>query len=668
MPSSKSDPLSRLGIPATLERLNLPRRDISPETAPLMLAETRDRPFSDPAWLFELKLDGYRLLASAQAGTPRLFSRNGNDLSACFPEVTQAIAALPVTSLVIDGEVVALDESGRPSFQRLQQRGKLTRSLDIHQAMVENPVTFYAFDLLGLDGFDLRPLPLSTRKQLLRKLLPPAGPIRYLDHFEGDGELLYQQVLKLGLEGIIGKRADSSYRAGRSPHWVKVRTRMSDDFVVVGFTASKGSRTGFGALLLGQYVDGGLTYTGRAGTGFSDRQLTEVRAALERGRRPSPPCSGPIPKEKGTTWTEPAMVCEVGFTEWTEEGLLRQPVFLRFREDKRPKECVRAAEPAPSNRARGQRSLSRVSEGPEKQAEEASGESRVEFSNLDKVFWPEDGFTKGDLIEYYRSISSWILPYLKDRPVVLTRYPDGITGKSFFQKDAPGFIPDWIRTERIWSEQGQRELDYFVCNDEQSLLYLINLGTIPLHFWGSRTQKIDRPDWCILDLDPKDAPFSYVVEVARAAHALCEDIGLPHFVKTSGSSGLHVMVPLGCQCRYDEARSLGELLARLIVAELPEIATVTRQVTRRAGKVYIDYLQNGAGRLLVAPFSVRPLPGAPVSMPLRWSEVTSTLEIRNFTIENALTRMKKLKQDPGRDVLKLSPDLAAAIGRLQERE
>src|SRR5215204_3467819 len=541
MPSSKSDPFSPLGIRVTLERLNPPRRDISPETAPLMLAESRERPFSDPAWLFELKLDGYRLLASAQAGAPRLFSRNGNDLSSCFPEVTHAIAALPVTSLVIDGEVVALDESGRPSFQRLQQRGKLTHSLDIHQAMVENPVTFYAFDLLALEGFDLRPLPLSTRKQLLRKLLPPAGAIRYLDHFEGDGELLYQQVLKLGLEGIIGKRADSSYRAGRSPHWVKVRTRMSDDFVVVGFTASKGSRTGFGALLLGQYVDGGLTYTGRAGTGFSDRQLTEVRAALERGRRPSPPCSGPIPKEKGTTWTEPAMVCEVEFTEWTDEGLLRQPVFLRFRDDKNPKECLgsgQAGKP-PLERSEGRASGEASPIGPGGGVTPSSARGLdsgfITFTNLDKIFWPEDGFTKGDLIEYYRSISSWLLPYLKDRPVVLTRYPDGITGKSFLQKDAPGFVPEWIRSERIWSEQGQRELDYFVCNDEQSLLYLINLGTIPLHFWGSRTQKIDRPDWCILDLDPKDAPFSYVVEVARAAHALCEDMGLPHFVKTSGS-------------------------------------------------------------------------------------------------------------------------------------
>ena len=660
------------GIRAELERVGASRRNVPAETAPLMLAESRDAPFTDPAWLFELKLDGYRLLASAG---PRLFSRNGNDLSHSFPEVSRAVASLPVNGLVLDGEVVALDEAGRPSFQRLQQRGKLTRSLDIGQAAVENPVTYYAFDLLAAEGFDLRPLPLVVRKRLLRKLLPPAGAIRFLDHFEGDGELLYQQVQKLGLEGIVGKQANSTYRTGRSPCWLKIRTRLSADFVVVGFTASKGLRTGFGALLLAQYVEGALVYSGRAGTGFSDKQLSEVRETLAVSRREGPACGGPIPPEKGITWTEPRMVCEVEFTEWTEERLLRQPVFLHFRHDKSPEECLGSRNP-------GQRGG-----GAEKEAEQATGllgrsenesaESpagrpaapppRFEFSNLDKVFWPEEGYTKGDLIEYYRAISPWILPYLKDRPVVLTRYPDGINGKSFFQKDAPGFVPEWIRTERMWSEQADREIEYFVCNDEAALLYLVNLGTIPLHFWGSRTSKIERPDWCILDLDPKDAPFSQVIEVAQATHALCDDIGLPHFVKTSGSSGLHVMIPLGCQCRYDETRSLGELLARLIVAELPDTATITRQVSRRAGKVYIDYLQNGAGRLLVAPFSARPLPGAPVSMPLRWSEVDGTLDIGSFTIENAVARMKKLNKDPLGEVLTMSPDLAGAIGRLQER-
>jgi bifunctional non-homologous end joining protein LigD len=656
------------GLRADLVRHGAPQRDIKPETAPLMLAESRDGPFSDPAWLFELKLDGYRLLAARDGGPARLFSRNGNDLSACFPEVIRAVSGLPVNGLVLDGEVVALDDAGRPSFQRLQQRGKLTRSLDIRQGAIDNPVTYFAFDLLAAEGFDLRPLPLIVRKELLKKLLPPAGAIRYLDHFEGDGELLYQQVQRLGLEGMVAKRADSQYRAGRSPCWFKIRTRQSDDFVVVGFTAPKGGRSGFGALFLGQYIDGMLTYTGRAGTGFSDRQLTEVHATLEKARRNDPPCGGPIPKEKGTTWVEPELVCEVEYTEVTEEGLLRQPVFVRFRDDKRPAECLGRGRLGRSHPETIEGKLSASEAKASTGGPTARTSSRsVTFSNLDKIFWPEDQYTKGDLIEYYRSVSQWILPYLADRPVVLTRYPDGIGGKSFFQKDAPAFVPDWIRTERMWSEQAEREIDYFICNDEESLLYLINLGTIPLHVWGSRTEKIDRPDWCILDLDPKGAPFSDVVRVAEAAHALCEAVELPHFVKTSGSSGLHVMIPLGCQCRHDEGRSLGELLARLIVAELPEIATITRQVSRREGKVYVDYLQNGSGRLLVAPFSARPLPGAPVSMPLRWNEVNPKLDIRSFTIKNAAARMKKLKRDPLLDVITLAPDLVTVIERLAER-
>jgi bifunctional non-homologous end joining protein LigD len=424
---------------------------------------------------------------------------------------------------------------------------------------------------------------------------------------------------------------------------------------------------------LGQYVDGALIYSGRAGTGFSDKQLTEVRATLDASRRQGPACGGPVPQERGITWTEPRLVCEVEFTEWTHEGLLRQPVFLRFRDDKRPEECVGPQRPSTGSGqaiADSQRRSGEVEESDPAgrlPSRAAAPPPHIDFSNLEKIFWPEDGYTKGRLIEYYRSICPWILPFLADRPVVLTRYPDGIGGKSFFQKDAPGFVPDWIRTERMWSEQAEREIDYFVCDDEGGLLYLINLGTIPLHVWASRTSSIDRPDWCVLDLDPKDAPFSAVLQVARATHALCEEIGLPNYVKTSGSSGLHVLIPLGGQCRYDEARSLGELLARLVVAQLPEISTITRQVSRRAGKVYIDYLQNGAGRLLVAPFSARPLPGAPVSMPLLWSEVDEKLDIRSFTIENAVARMKELEQDPLRQVLTSSPDLARALERLSAR-
>ena len=648
------------GILADLDRLAAPKKIVRADAVQVMLAETRDRAFSGAGWFFELKLDGYRVLGSKN-GAARLLSRNGNDLSTCFPEVIRALSALPFSRLVLDGEIVALDNSGRPSFQRLQQRARLSRELDIRHATVENPVTYFAFDLLGFDEYDLRPLPLSERKALLKRLLPPAGVIRFLDHFEDEGEVLYQQVQKLGLEGIVAKLAKCPYKAGRSAAWLKIRTRKTDDFVVVGFTPPKGSRNGFGSLQVGLYIDGKLTYTGRAGSGFTDAQLTQVRRQLEGSRRVNPPCGGPIANQKGTTWVDPRLVCEVEFTEWTEEGLLRQPVFLRFRDDKKPEECVGSGAAGP----RGSGQFTAGEPLPEPEPRPAA--LPITLSNLEKVFWPEDGYTKGHLVEYYRAISQWMLPYLADRPVVLTRYPDGIGGKSFFQKDAPGFVPQWIRTQRMWSEQAEREIDYFVCDDEASLLYLINMGTIPLHVWASRTEKIDKPDWCVLDLDPKDAPFSDVIRVAQTLHEICEEIGLPNLVKTSGSSGLHVLVPLGCQCGYEEARSLGELLARLVTAELPEISTITRQVSRRGGKVYVDYLQIGAGRLIVAPFSARPLPGAPVSMPLRWSEVKAGLDIRSFTIKSAISRMQKLKRDPLVDVLALQPDLAGALTRLGKR-
>jgi bifunctional non-homologous end joining protein LigD len=291
----------------------------------------------------------------------------------------------------------------------------------------------------------------------------------------------------------------------------------------------------------------------------------------------------------------------------------------------------------------------------------------VPLSNRDKVFWPAEGYTKGDLIAYYRAMSPWLLPYLKDRPLVLTRFPDGIEGKSFFQKDAPGFAPEWIRTETLWSEGSERELDYFVCDSEAALTYIINMGAIPLHIWGSRIGTLGQPDWCILDLDPKEAPFRDVVRVARAIKALCDAIELPSFVKTSGSTGLHVLLPVGRQLTFEQTRQLGQVLARVIAAEHREIATITRNPAKREGKVYMDFVQNGHGRLLVAPYSVRPLPGAPVSMPLKWSEVGGKLEIGKFTIANAPRRMKQLGGDPVVGVLEEQPDLHAVLERLQAR-
>jgi bifunctional non-homologous end joining protein LigD len=689
-------------IRTELLRLKAPRRAVEAKSTQPMLAETAEQPFSRAGWVFEPKLDGYRVLAARQNGAARLYTRNGNECGDAFPEVTRAVAALPFDRLVLDGEVVALDERGIPSFQRLQGRARLRRPIDIRHAAVEAPVTYYAFDLLGFEDFDLRTLPLTTRKGLLQRVLPPLGALRYLEHVEDDGEALYREAERLGLEGVVGKKASAPYRSGRSPSWLKVRSRLTGDFVVVGFTAPKGSRGGFGALHLAEFVGDALTYSGRVGTGFSEKQLAEVARTLESSRRPDPACVGPTPQERGTTWVEPTLVCEVEYTEWTEEGLLRQPVFLRFRDDKRPEECRRAerrsedrtvrrsdAQPVGNStsravdpnevreaesRAGGRRSGSAAgrkagqlgTNGGSRAGADAGddGELPFELTNRKKVFWPEDGYTKGDLVAYYQAIAPWLLPYLRNRPLVMTRFPDGIAGKSFFQKDAPGFTPDWIRTERMWSEDTQREIDYFVCDDLASLLYVINLGSIPLHLWASRAPTLERPDWCVLDLDPKGAPFSQVVEVALSARELCRRIELPLYIKTSGSSGLHLLVPLGRQCTHEQSRSLGELLARCLVGRLPEIATITRQVSKRDGRVYVDYLQNGSGKLLVSPFCVRPLPGAPVSTPLRWREVNSELDLRSHTMKTVPQRMKKLKTDPLVEVIDLVPDLGDALGRL----
>jgi bifunctional non-homologous end joining protein LigD len=655
--------LAKLGVP----RRALQARDVSP-----MLAETRDQPFTKPGWLFELKLDGYRVIAGRERGEAVLLSRNGHDITATFPEIAKPLRALPFEGLVVDGELVVLDERGHPSFQRLQNRAQLRGAREIRRAAVDSPATYYVFDLIAVEGYDLRGLPLERRKALLAEVVPRAGALRYSEHWEKDGETLYAQVERMGLEGIMAKKADSPYRSRRSSEWLKIRADRTGDFVVVGYSQPKGSRGGFGALHVGGYQDGKCVYVGRVGSGFTATQLKDVAATLEKARRPTPPCEGPVPTGAQPHWVEPELVVEVRYKEWTAEHLLRQPVFLRFRDDKDPKDCelpesteqgaVRDGEnagdeggnPAPSRKQ-------------PRTAHRAPVEHEVVFSNVTKVFWPAEKYTKGDLIEYYRQISPWLLPYLRNRPVVLTRFPDGIDGKSFFQKDAPAFTPPWLRTERMWSEDAKRDIDYFVCDDEPSLLYLANLASIPLHVWASRVGSLEQPDWCVIDLDPKGAPFADVVTVAKATRKLCDAIGLPSYIKTSGSTGLHVLLPLGGQLTYEQTRTLAGLLARVIAAQLPDIATITRQVSKRGGRVYLDYVQNGHGRLIVAPFSVRPLPGAPVSMPLKWTEVNGKLDLRAFTIKTAPARMHKLKQDPLLPVLDEKPDLAGALDKLQRR-
>jgi bifunctional non-homologous end joining protein LigD len=676
-----------------------------------MHCETADAAFTRDDWLFELKLDGYRLIASKAHGEALLLTRNGNDYTSVFPEIARAVKSLPFDECIVDGEVVCLDAKGIPSFSRLQQRGRLSSELEIRRAAVELPATFYAFDLLAFEDFDLRPLPLSRRKELLAEVVPKLGALCYLDHIETEGEAFLEQVTAMGLEGIVAKKSTSRYRGGRSGDWLKIKAERTGDFVIVGFTKPKGSRSHLGALQLADYVNGTLVYAGRVGTGFNDERLKELHELLEPIVRSDPLCAGPvykpgdeplkseqIPETSTTIWTDAVHVCEVRYREFTPDGLLRHSTFVRLRNDKSAHECERqgwstpvessasdngvaeagaadaddadsadaddanagaaATRPAPSDAA------SIHSHDPPAPPAKGPAQKNIAFSNLNKIYWPAEKYTKGDLIEYYRAVSKWLLPYLANRPVVLTRFPDGIDGKSFYQKDAPVFAPDWIRTVPIWSEETQREIKYFVADDEESVLYLANMGSIPLHIWASRVGSLELPDWCVIDLDPKEAPFSDVIRTAIVLHRVCESAGLPSFVKTTGKTGLHIMLPLGRQCTYEQSRMLGELLARCVLREQNDIATITRHVTKRGDKVYLDYLQNRHGQTIVAPFSVRPLPGATVSMPLVWDEVDDSLDPKVFTIRNALERMERLGNDPVLPVLDLKPDLPQVLDQL----
>ncbi|MCG8470168.1 MAG: DNA ligase D [Gemmatimonadetes bacterium] len=661
-----------------LEGAGAKERRVDPKTVTFMLAKQGDRAFDDPDWHFELKLDGYRMLASSTEGRAQLLTRNGHDATPSFPEIARSLRKLPFEHVVLDGEVVVHDRSGLPSFQGLQKRARLSRPPDVRRASFERPAHYYAFDLLGFDGYDLRRLPLSTRREMLRLVVPETGPIRYSEGFDGAGTALFAQVQEMGLEGVMAKKSDSIYVGDRSDSWLKIHAAHQSNFVIIGYTAPKASRTGFGALHVGVYDeldDGGddgpearvvdglvLRYAGRVGTGFDEKLLTELLTEMDELERDGPAFGGHLPNGAEHTWVEPELVAGVRYKEFTEEAMLRQAAFVGLR-DVPPTDCLRPIDPRDA--------LSEpvpVDFGPPPLDE-------IPLSNLDKVFWPEEGYTKGDLIAYYRAIAPALLPYLRERPLVLTRYPDGIHGKSFFQKNAPGFEPEWIRTEGIWSEGSERTIEYFIADNAAALVYLANLGTIPIHVWASRLDALEKPDWCLLDLDPKHkvdgedvyASFEIVVQVARAIHELCEEIELPAYAKTSGSSGIHVMIPLGRQLEYEQSRALAHLLAKTVSDEHPDIATVTRNPSNREGRIYIDYVQNGHGRLVVSPYCVRPREGATVSAPLEWTEVKEGLSMETFTIESIPERVASLKEDPLLRVLDERPDIMSALEALQER-
>jgi bifunctional non-homologous end joining protein LigD len=604
--------------------------------APMLATLAEEVPRGE-AWLHEVKWDGYRAVAYVEHGRATLRSRNDKDLTTRFASVATALGPLP--DCVLDGEVCALDDRGRSSFSAMQQGS--------------GPLVYYVFDLLEEGGEPLVDRPLSERRDRLAQLLHGVrSPILLSESFD-DGDALLAAAREQELEGIVSKRRDTPYREGkRSREWLKVKTHGSQELVIAGWTKGSGNRaSGFGSLVLGVQRDGELVWAGNVGTGFTQAEIGRLLEKLRPLRRDTTPFAAapkmPRVRKGDVQWVEPELVAEVEFSEWTHDGRLRQPSYQGLRKDKAPGE-VRKEEPMKDEIVRGKR--------------------RVKLSNLEKPFWPEEGIAKGDLLDYYRQVAPVLVPHLKDRPFTMRRYPDGAGGKAFFQKDAPSHMPDWIRTVpvRVTSRDKPRQTRTIrapLVNDELALLWMVNMGCIDMNAWYSRVDKLDRPDFVLFDLDPAaDAGFAEVVQVALLVREALDGLGLASFPKTSGSKGIHVLVPVERRATYADTRRFAEIVAGALASTHRGLVTTEWSKAKRRG-VLIDANQNGEGKTIASVYSVRPRPGAPVSAPLRWDEVSEKLNPQVLTMEVVLDRVRRYG-DLFEGVLTTRQSLAKALRRL----
>lgn len=606
-----------------------------------MLATLVNEAFSDKDWLFEVKWDGYRAIAEIENGKVKLYSRNQKDFVSTYPAVADDLSKIPYT-VVLDGEVTALDNAGKPKFNLLQnyKAGSAATS----------PV-YYVFDLLELDSYNLSQTPLEARKTLLKKLLPDSNIIRYSDHILEKGHQFFEQASQQNLEGIVAKDRTSTYQFGkRSKKWLKIKTVKRQEAVIGGFTEPRGSRKGLGALILGVYDDQNLNYIGHSGTGLSNKQLIEIRNRLDKLERKTSPFTVPPKPNAPVHWVQPKLLAEVEFSEWTASGHMRHPKLVGLRSDK-PAQKVGREKPLKISSVKSQ-------------SRKSKPKSSVEFSNLDKVFWPKQKLTKGDLISYYQTMSDLMLPYLKNRPMTLLRHPNGAEGKSFFQKDVDKKLAKGFSTFTRYSESNDKNIDYFVTDSREALLYMAQLGCIEINPWSSTTKTPDKPDWLVLDLDPEAISFSEVIEVALTIRQILDKLKVKSFIKTSGKTGMHIYLPLKIKHSYSQVKQLAELLARQVVSNLPKITSVKRSPSQRQGKVYIDFLQNNQGQTLAAPYSVRPTPEATVSMPLTWRQVNKKLKPTDFTLKN-VPKIIKQRQDPWADFFKTRNSLEEILSLLE---
>jgi len=640
-----------------------------PKTVQPMLATLVDEPFDAPGWLYEIKWDGYRAIAICNKSSVEIISRNNKPFNEKFYPVHAALQELSL-SAVLDGEICVLKDDGITSFGALQN----------WRSEADGELIYYVFDLLWLDGYNLMELPLSRRRELLHQLIPTEGIIRESESFETSATEFYAAAQKMGLEGFIAKKADSPYIQGdRSRQWLKIKVLKRHEVVIGGFTKNDDSPKLFSSLLVGVFDKGRLHYTGKIGTGFNDKLQKEMMARFKpliTDKVPfteAPDVNKPSrfrhnPPHAEAFWLKPTLVCEVSYTEITEDGVMRHPSFEGMREDKKAQDVhaeiavhtddvvaaaapkqrpakARKAEPAEGKSAikvkpsaKGERKTL-LNPKEETQVKIVSGHE-LKFGNLSKLYWPKDGFTKRDLLNYYYQVAPYILPYLKDRPQSMNRFPNGIEGKSFYHKDVTATAPDWMHQFPYHTSDGE-DKNFLVVEDEASLLWMANLGAIEMNPWNSTIHKPDHPDWCIIDLDPTEKnTFAQVIETAQVTRQVLDSLGVPSYPKTSGSTGIHIYIPLGAKYTYDQCQLFGKLVATQVHRQLPTFTSIERMTNKRKGKIYVDYLQNRPKATLAAPYAVRPKPMATVSMPLHWEEVKKGLTMSKFTMKNAIARIK----------------------------
>ncbi|PUZ30174.1 bifunctional non-homologous end joining protein LigD [Chitinophaga costaii] len=646
-----------------------------PETIAPMLATLVNAPFDDPGWIYEVKWDGYRALALIHPKNTNLISRNGKTFNEKFYPIYDAVKAWGIHA-VVDGEIAVLNEAGVSQFGSLQN----------WRSEADGDLVYYVFDLLWLDGHDLTGWPLLQRRALLKELMPPEGPIRFSDNFDTTATELLAAAAQMGLEGIVAKRANSTYQPGaRSRDWLKLKVNQRQEMVIGGFTRNEGTVKTFSALLVGVYENGKLQYTGKIGTGFSDKKQQDMMALftpLLTSKSPfaetpsvnKPSRFRPHPPHAEAFWLKPKLVCEVSYAEMTSEGVMRHPSFEGLREDKKAKDVTReravnteevveektpqahpAAAKAPASTPTKKAALKNpagflhpstakmpktlLNPSEETQVKNVNGHP-LSFTHLGKEYWPGEGVTKRDMLNYYYQVAPYILPYLVNRPQSLNRFPNGINGQSFYQKDVTGKAPEWIKQFPYHTNEGA-DKNFMVVENEAGLLYMANLGAIEMNPWNSTITTPENPDWCIIDLDPDDKnTFEQVIQTALVTKQLLDQMKVPAYIKTSGSTGMHIYIPLAAKYTYDECQLFGKFIAHQVQQELPGFTSIERMTNKRRGKIYIDYLQNRAKATLAAPYSLRPKPGATVSMPLHWEEVKKGLRMKDFTIHNALARVQ----------------------------